>query len=48
MRKRESAFKGKAVSGFAILFMILSGCSDDDSVTDATNEQRASRVGRRI
>ncbi len=42
MRKRESAFKGKAVSGFAILFMILSGCSDDDSVTDATNEQRAS------
>ncbi len=45
MPKRESAFKGKAVSWLAIFFMILGGCSNDDSVTDATTEQRASRAG---
>lgn len=45
MSKRECAFRSKAVSGFAIFFMILGGCSNDDSVTDATTEQRASRAG---
>ena len=45
MPKRENAFKGKAVSCLAIFFMILSGCSNDDSVTDATTEQRTSRAG---